>query len=246
FFAYAGFEGLAQTAGEVRDSTRSLPRIFLRGILITTIIYFLMSVVAFGVLPGQQLRASDAPMTAVASTYLAAGAAWFVTLGAIMAIATSVNATMLVPSRIAIMLADDGLAPRALASIWSRTATPVLGLTITLALSLVLLVSGQMGLVLNIAIFALVALYFLHSIALLVLPRANPELFASVTLRLPRGVQVIAGLLSVLSMGTLLVLMLRDLALIKLLAFWAAIGAVLYLVRRVTRRSAALRSSSPQ
>src|SRR5947209_7286300 len=91
FFAYAGFESLAQTAGEVRDSTHRLPRIFLKGITATTVIYFLMSIVAFGVLPGAQLRASSAPMTAVASRYLPVGAAWFVTLGAVMALSTSLN-----------------------------------------------------------------------------------------------------------------------------------------------------------
>src|SRR5215813_14581105 len=32
FFSYAGFESLAQTAGEVEDSTRRLPVIFLKGI----------------------------------------------------------------------------------------------------------------------------------------------------------------------------------------------------------------------
>src|SRR5258708_37835076 len=79
FFGYAGFESLAQTAGEVRDSTRRLPRIFLRGILATTVIYFLMSVVAFGVLPGAELRQAAAPMAAGASRYLPMGAAWFVT-----------------------------------------------------------------------------------------------------------------------------------------------------------------------
>ena len=61
FFGYAGFESLAQTAGEVRDSTHRLPRIFLRGILATTVIYFLMSVVAFGVLPGEELRRARWP-----------------------------------------------------------------------------------------------------------------------------------------------------------------------------------------
>src|SRR6266700_4238765 len=161
FFAYAGFESLAQTAGEVRDSTQRLPRIFLRGIGATTVIYFLMSVVAFGVLPGAQLRLADAPMAAVASRYLPIGAAWFVTLGAVMALTTSLNATMLVPSRIAIMLAEDGLAPRAVGSIFAPTGTPVLGLTITLAAALLLLVSGQVALALDIAVFALVVLYFL-------------------------------------------------------------------------------------
>src|SRR5437762_6420781 len=121
FFAYAGFESLAQTAGEVRDSTHRLPRIFLKGITATTVIYFLMSIVAFGVLPGAQLRASSAPMTTVASRYLPVGAAWLVTLGAVMALSTSLNATMLVPSRVAIMLADDRLAPRLLGKISTRT-----------------------------------------------------------------------------------------------------------------------------
>ena len=74
FFGYAGFESLAQTAGEVRDSTHRLPRIFLRGILATTVIYFLMSAVAFGVLPGAELRQAAAPMAAVASRYLPMGA----------------------------------------------------------------------------------------------------------------------------------------------------------------------------
>src|SRR5439155_3360567 len=62
FFAYAGFESLAQTAGEVKDSTRRLPGIFVRGIAATTVVYLLMSVVAFGTLPGERLRGSAAPM----------------------------------------------------------------------------------------------------------------------------------------------------------------------------------------
>jgi hypothetical protein len=37
FFAYAGFESLAQTAGEVKDSTRRLPKIMLNGIIITAL-----------------------------------------------------------------------------------------------------------------------------------------------------------------------------------------------------------------
>src|SRR5262249_55900481 len=32
FFSYAGFESLAQTAGEVKDSTQRLPMIFLKGL----------------------------------------------------------------------------------------------------------------------------------------------------------------------------------------------------------------------
>jgi amino acid transporter len=228
FFAYAGFESLAQTAGEVRDSTTRLPRIFIRGISATMLIYLLMSIVALGVLPGSRLRLSAAPMAEAGALYLPAGAAMLVTLGAIMAVATSLNATMLVPSRVALMLAEDGLAPRWLGRVTPRTGTPILGLTLTLAGALALLVSGRISLALNIAVFALVALYLLHSLALLLLPRRNPGLFASVTVAIPLWVQRATALTSMLAMAVLLVLLARDRSTITLFAFWTLIGCVLY------------------
>jgi amino acid transporter len=236
FFAYAGFEALAQTAGEVKDSTSRLPRVFLRGIVATMVIYLLMSVVAFGVLPASKLRGSAAPMADAAAQYLPMGAAMLVTIGAIMALTTSVNATMLVPSRIAIMLAGDGLAPRWCGRISARTGTPIAGLTVTLAAALLLLLSGKIGLALNIAVFALVVLYFIHSIALIRIP---PSLAAQVTVRMPRWLQLAAAWLSVLAMGTLIVLQLRDRDLVLLAVGWSAVGLVFYLLRRVPHRGAA-------
>src|SRR5947199_5751822 len=52
FFSYAGFEALAQTAGETKDSTRRLPMVFLKGVSATALIFVAMSAVAFAVLPG--------------------------------------------------------------------------------------------------------------------------------------------------------------------------------------------------
>lgn len=231
FFAYAGFESLAQTAGEVRDSTTRLPRVFLRGILLTTVIYFLMSAVAFGVLPSELLGISAAPMTAAASRYLPFGSAWIVTLGAVMAITTSLNATMLVPSRVAIMLAGDRLAPQLLGTISPRTGTPVIGLTITVIAALILLLSGQIGLALNIAVFALVILYFLHSVALLLLPRLNPELFSQVTVHIPLWVQRAAAIVSIAAMGFIIVMQVAESRKTLELAFvWGALGALMYAV----------------
>ena len=43
---------------------------------------------------------ATAPMAEVGAAYLPWGAAWFVTLGAVMAVATSLNVTMLAPSRV--------------------------------------------------------------------------------------------------------------------------------------------------
>src|SRR5882724_2790862 len=198
FFSYAGFESLAQTAGETKDSTRRLPMVFLKGISVTSLIFVLMSLVAFGVLPGAQLQASKAPLTEVAATYLPWGAASFVSLGAIMAITTSLNPTLIVPSRLALIFAEDRLAPSWLGFVNPRTATPVRALTLTAAACLVLLISKQLSLALNIAVFALILLYFLHSFVFLMLPRWNPKLNSEIMIGMPVRLQRGAALLSVL------------------------------------------------
>jgi amino acid transporter len=174
-------------------------------------------------------------MAEAASQYLPFGAAALVTIGAIMAIATSLNATMLVPSRVAIMLAEDGVAPPWIGRVSAKTGTPIIGLTVTLAAALILLLSGEISLALNIAVFALVILYLLHSVALLLLPRRNPALFAQVTVGVPLWLQRTAAVLSITAMAAILTQL--TLPTVKLLLFWAAIGALLYAIERWRRRA---------
>ena len=255
FFAYAGFESLAQTAGEVKESTRRLPGILLKGITATALIYIFTSIVSFGVLPGSQLQGKEAPMAEVASVYLPKGAALFVAFGAIMAIMTALNGTMLVPSRLAIMFAADRLAPRWLGYVNAKTGTPIIGLTLTLVASALLLVSGQLSLALNVAVFALVVLYFIHSLTFLLLPRLNSDLDSEIKLHLSKPMQRAAAIVSVISMGLMILIQLvRDfdvlrtnslrerlanhsLTSIELIVVWSIVGAGLYLLARFRKAS---------
>jgi APA family basic amino acid/polyamine antiporter len=255
FFAYAGFESLAQTAGEVKDSTHRLPKILLKGITITALIYMFTSIVSFGVLPGGRLQASSAPMAEVASIYLPAGAAGFVTVGAIAAIMTALNGTLLVPSRLAIMFVEDRLAPRWLGLVNPTTATPIRGLTLTLACCILLLVSGQLSLALNVAVFALVVLYFIHSLVFLFLPRLNPTLASEIEISLPRRMQQAAAVVSLLAMGLMIVIQLgqdaevlrtqtlgqrisgQSLTSIELIVVWGIVGVGLYQLARSQRQN---------
>jgi len=246
FFAYAGFESLAHSAAEVAGSRRTLPRVFLRGLALTTAIFVAMSVVAFGVLPLAELEASRAPMAEAAAVYLPAGAAALVAMGGVLAAATSLNASMFVPARLGLMLVEDGLLPRWLGAVHATRGTPVAGLAATFAVPALLLVTGQLAVALTIAVLALVSLYGLHSWALLVLPRRNPALLAEAETRIPPAVQRAAALVSVVAMGGLVALLVtqdvramlaRSLAerwsegaftSVELLAAWLAVGALVY------------------
>ena len=253
FFAYAGFESIAQTAGEVKDSTRRLPRVLVKGITITALIYVFTSIVSFGVLPGGRLEAGSAPMTGVASIYLPSAAVNFVTLGAIAAIMSALNGTIFVPSRLAIIFVKDGLAPRWLGFINPKTATPIRGLTLTTICCALLLISGQLALALNVAVFALVVLYFIHSLVFLFLPRLNSVLANEIEISLPLRVQQAAAVVSVISMGVLIVLQLYQdvvalqtlslseridkgaLTSIELLLVWGLVGLGFYQLARMQR-----------
>lgn len=253
FFAFAAFESLAHTAGEVKNSSQRLPGIFLWGITATALIFVAMTVVAFGVLPADELSASVAPMADVAKQYLPAGAAILVTLGGVLAVATSVNATMLVPARMWIVLARDGHLPRWLGYVHTERGTPGLGLTVTFALAALLLLSGQLLLALNMAVFGLILVYLLNSWALLLLPRRNPELYRQATVAIPPFVQRAAAVTSILGMGALIcVQVVQDLSLIgdstvlerfenqsttsiELLALWSVIGAAIFFGMRSSR-----------
>ena len=255
FFAYAGFESIAQTAGEVKDSTRRLPGILVRGIAFTALIYVFTSIVSFGVLPGGRLQTSSAPMAAVASIYLPAGAAIFVTLGAIAAIMSALNGTIFVPSRLAIIFVKDQLAPRWMGVINETTATPIRGLTLTLLCCAILLISGQLSLALNVAVFALVVLYFIHSLVFLFLPRWNPALASEIKISLRQRTLQVAAVVSVISMGVMILIQLRQdvdvlrttslgqriaehsLTSIELVLVWGVVGLVLYQLARMQRRN---------
>jgi basic amino acid/polyamine antiporter, APA family len=259
FFAYAGFESIAQTAGEVKDSTRLLPRILVKGITITALFYVFTSIVSFGVLPAERLQATRAPMAEVASLYLPSGAAFFVTIGAIAAIMTALNGTLFVPSRLAITFVKDRLAPQWLGVVNETTATPIRGLTLTLLCCVILLVSGQLSLALNVAVFALVVLYFIHSLVFLFLPRLNPGLANEIQVNLSPRVRQVSAIFSIVSMGVLILIQLRkdvavlqtlslsqrikenSLTSIELLLVWGLVGLGVYQLARTQRRNAVVK-----
>ena len=243
FFSYAGFESLAQTAGETKEARRSLPRIFINGILISMLIFVSMSFVAFGVMPHQELAKSSYAMSDVARRFLPWWGSAVVTVGALMAFTTSLNATLYVPARILYVFGEDRMLPQALARISTRFRTPWVSLVVNTGIALLLLWTKSFGYVLNIALVAMFLLYGLHSASLVALPFIRPALYEKAQVRLRPALLVVFGAVSFLSMIYLAtVTIARDiagrqgdgqgLALWQLLLLWVAVGSLLYLIGR--------------
>jgi len=251
-FAYAGFEALAQTAGETKESRRSLPRIFINGILISMVMFFLMSLVAFGVVPYQELAQSSFAMSDAAARYLPWWGGAIVTVGALMAFSTCLNATMFVPARVLYVFGEERMAPQWFARVGERFHSPWVSLVVNATVALVLLWTKKFGYVLDISLLAIFLTYAMHSASLIALPFMRPALYHKAQVKIRPSLLVIMGSLSVVSMIYLSIVTIahdigkqqslpteqRGIAIWELLLIWVAVGSVLYILARWEGRRA--------
>jgi len=139
FFAFIGFEDMVNVAEEVQDPVRTMPRAIAATLIITTLIYFLVTLVAISHVPLPELANSSAPLTLVFEKLTGAQSSGrIVTLVAIAAVMNGVLVQIVMSSRVLYGLSRMGQLPRLIGRVNAITKTPLLatGLVTILVLSL--------------------------------------------------------------------------------------------------------------
>lgn len=128
FVAYEGFELIANSASEVRDPARTLPRAYYGSVVLVIVLYLLVALVTVGGVPEAQIAAAkDYALAAAARPSL--GQLGFVTVAvaALLATLSAINATIYGSARLGFSLAKDGELPEALeVTEWNQPAASVL------------------------------------------------------------------------------------------------------------------------
>ena len=230
FFSYAGFETLAQTAGETKDATRTLPVIFVRGVFASVIIFFLMSFVAFGVLPAEVLAQSQSAMADAATVYLPPWGAGIVALGAMSAFLTSINGSILVPSRMFFVFSEDRLMPGFLSAVHPKWRTPYVSLIISAVICIVLIWTQSAQFLLNTGLIGIFIIYFLQGVALMMLPKVNRTLYESAQFKPSPLIVFGIGLFSAAVMLIFMMSILKRVFVWTIL--WLVVGSALFFVGR--------------
>jgi amino acid transporter len=132
FVAFEGFQLITNAVLETEDPIRNVPRGIYGSIVITSLIYFLVAVVAVGNLDLVELiAAKEYALAAAAGPALGTAGEILVDLAALLATSSAINATMFGASRMIAEMATSDRMPRAFSS-RSRTDVPwaaVVGLT---------------------------------------------------------------------------------------------------------------------
>ncbi len=137
FLAYEGFELIANTAGDVRNPRKTLPRAYYSTVGFVIALYVLVSLVTVGNLPIDQIvAAKDYALAASAKPFMGSFGFILIAIAALLSTGSAINATLYGTSRVSYIVAKEGELPERLEDkIWNR---PIEGLLITSILTLLI------------------------------------------------------------------------------------------------------------
>jgi APA family basic amino acid/polyamine antiporter len=146
FFAYIGFEELANLSEETKYARRTLPKALLISVAVTTAVYMLISFSVVGLVGWEKLAASKAPLALAVSSVFGSNAFWFVSVIALFTTASTVLVGLIVSSRIIYGMAKGGSFPRVFCRIHRKRYTPWVAVIASMLLSMTfVLLGGNIG-----------------------------------------------------------------------------------------------------
>lgn len=145
-WSFIGLESATVTGGEIKDPEKNIRKSTIYGLIIASIIYIIMSVVAMGAMTQEDLANSQAPLADIINA--ATGDTWggtFIAIGALISTLGATSGWLLTTARCAVGAAEDGLFPSIMKRINPKVNTPVVSLVISGICTNLLLVMNYVG-----------------------------------------------------------------------------------------------------
>lgn len=161
FYAYIGIEDMVHLSEETKKSRFTMPLAIALAVIISTLLYFLISVVAINAIPVNELQNSSAPLSLVYDK-ITNSPGWIITLIALTASAGGVLAHIISGSRLLYGMAEAGWINKRLAVVHERRKTP------SFAIALVVVLSAALAFFVGLTALATITSFLILSIFLLV------------------------------------------------------------------------------
>lgn len=197
FFAFIGFEDLANVVEEAKVPHRDIPRAMVLTLIVSTLLYLLVAAIAVAAVPPEALAASPAPLALVMRS-LTGASPLLISLIAIVATLNTILAQLSMAARVIYGMAKQNDLPAALGAVHARTGTPVVATALVVGATLVLALTVPFERLAEGTSLATLAVFAMVNLSLLRL-RARAEPSPHPHVRVPVWVPA-AGLATCLSM----------------------------------------------
>ncbi|HUX35347.1 MAG TPA: APC family permease [Gemmatimonadaceae bacterium] len=235
-FVFAGFESALVPSGEVRDSSRTVPRALLLAMGLVTVLFIALQLVVQGIL-GPHLVGSPTPLADAAQVVMGGWGARLFAVAVVLSTFGFMTGMALAMPRALFAFARDGYAPRVLASVHPRFHTPHVAIIAQAVLTVVLAATGAFERLVVLANLAALLAYLGCCAAAFELHRRDVR-GTGEPFRLPGGnvIPILAGVLVIALLSSVTAREWR---------FAGLVLAVASLVFVTTRRARAERAASP-
>lgn len=169
FYSFVGFETSANIIEEVKDPSRIYPKALFASLITAGIVYVLVGLASAIALPAEDLSDSTGPLLAVVeSTGIGIPAAVF-SLIALIAVANGALLTMIMASRLAYGMAEQGLLPRVLSRVLPKRKTPWVAIIVTTVIAMGLTVIGDLATLAETVVLLLLFVFLSANVSVLIL-----------------------------------------------------------------------------
>jgi len=175
-WAYDGWNNLSMVAGEVKNPQRNMPLALIGGTLLVLIVYVLVNLAYFHVLPASQILGTRTVASDAARRFIGNAGGAFIAVGVMISAFASLNGSILAGSRIPYATARAGLFPAALASVNPRFHTPAVALVGQAIIAGLFTLTGQYQALYTKVIFSEFLFYALCTLGVFVLRRRELDL----------------------------------------------------------------------
>jgi amino acid transporter len=174
FYAFIGFEDMVNVAEEVKNPTRILPLAIIIVIVVSTILYLLVSLVAVLSLPPAELAQSRAPLALIYER--ATGSApLLISFISIFAVVNGALIQIIMAARVLYGMSREGWLHSAFGKVHPRRQTPLLATAVTTAIVLCLALWLPLVTLAKVTSFIILVVFALINLALVRIKRRETK-----------------------------------------------------------------------
>ncbi len=229
FWAFTGFQVVADIGGDVKDGERNIPKALLLGLMLVTIIYLIVAVTTYGLIPSEEfLNYNSIPdildQTGPSFIY------YFTLLAAFFAIIGGVGPGIASTSRVLYAWSLDEVVPKLFSKKSERNAPYLSIIAVILLIMSIIIFTDKLTSIVILSSMAVLISYSLTSFSSVLMRFRHKDIYDKSRFRF-KGLWLFTLLGGILSLSLVVYILRSSSNALWFLSVWISLGSILYFFR---------------